>query len=54
MAEESMKDELRAAVSRRLMRQPRNLLSTGLAMEQKNLSPHERRPGLFVRVFRRR
>jgi hypothetical protein len=55
MAEESLKDELRAALSRRPLRQPRNLL-TGPATEAEDekKSPRARRPGLVARVFRRR
>jgi hypothetical protein len=56
MEEKSLKDELRTALSPRHMRQPRNLLGTGPAMEteEQKKSPRERRPGLFARVFRRR
>ena len=54
MAEESLKDELRAALSPRPLRQPRNLL-TGPAMEAEDekKSPRAGRRGLFTRVFRR-
>ncbi len=56
MAEESLKEELRAALSPRLVRQPRNLLSTEPAREaeEQKQSPRERGPGLFARHFRRR
>jgi hypothetical protein len=55
MAEESLKDELRAALSPRPLRQPRNLLSGGPAREaeEQKRSPRDRRPGLFARLFRR-
>jgi transposase len=55
MAEESLKDELRAALSLRPVRQPGNLLSGGPARdaEEQKRSPRERRPGLFARLFRR-
>jgi hypothetical protein len=56
MAEESLKEELRAALSPRLVRQPRNLLSAGPVREaeEQKQSPRERRAGLFARLFRRR
>jgi hypothetical protein len=55
MAEESLKDELRAALSPRPVHQPRNLLSGGPAREaeEQKRSPRDRRPGLFARLFRR-
>ncbi len=55
MAEESLKEELRAALSPHLVRQPRNLLSAGPAREaeEQKQSPRERGPGLFARLFRR-
>jgi hypothetical protein len=55
MAQESLKDELRAALSPRPVRQPRNLLSGGPAREaeEQKRSPRDRRPGLFARLFRR-
>jgi len=56
MAEESLKDELRVALSARPMRQPRNLLSTGpdMEVEEQKKSPRKRGPRLFARLFRRR
>jgi hypothetical protein len=56
MAEESLKDELRAALSPRPVHQPRNVLSGGPAREaeEQKRSPRDRRPGLFARLFRRR
>lgn len=56
MDEKSLKDELRTALSPRRMRQPRNLLRTGPAMEaeEQKKSARERRPRLVARVFRRR
>jgi hypothetical protein len=56
MAEESLKDEIRAALSRRLVRQPRNLLSTEPAREaeKQKKSPRERGPRLFARLPLRR
>jgi hypothetical protein len=55
MAEESLKDELRAALFPRPVRQPRNLLSGGPAREaeEQKRSTRDRRPGLFARLFRR-
>jgi len=56
IAEESLKEELQAALSPRLVRQPRNLLSTGPAREaeEQKQSPRERGLGLFARLLRRR
>jgi hypothetical protein len=51
MPEESLKKELRAALSPRRGRQPRNLLSAD-PMEPKK-SPPPAKPGLLSRLFRR-
>jgi hypothetical protein len=56
MPEESLKDELRAALSPRPLRQPRNLLSSGRGLEagEQKKPPRERRPRLVARLLRRR